>query len=75
MGADSPVTVDPVEVTTRFATAVADLPAAWAFVMAKIELVGPDPSIEINPCWRSPVDSDEWTRVFTVVVSGMVKGE
>ena len=72
----------PVEVTTRYATTVDDLPAAWAFVMAKVDLVGPAPSVEISPRWQSDYsvphmletgDEGQWTRVFEVVVSGMVE--
>lgn len=73
----------PVEVTTKYATTVEDLPAAWAFIMEHIENVGGDPSIIINPIWQYPAasiaemmqepDRDEaMNRVFEVVVSGMV---
>lgn len=72
--------VAPIEVTTRYATSVPDLASAWAFVMARIDTVGPDPKITINPIWRISVqdmDSDypgrEYPRVFEVVVSGMVR--
>lgn len=72
-------TRSPVEVTTRYATTVDDLPAAWAFVMAKVDQVGPDPSVEISPVWTISVhemDHDEpaggYPRHFSVVVSGMV---
>lgn len=69
----------PVEVTTRFATTVDDLPAAWAFVMARIDTVGPDPSIKITPVWTISVQDmgddepdDGYPRHFSVVVEGMV---
>lgn len=68
----------PIEVTTRYATTVDDLPAAWAFVMDRVDLVGPDPSIDIKPLWTfSAHDMDRADdamppRQFSVVVSGMV---
>lgn len=68
----------PVEVTTRYATTVDDLPAAWAFVMSKVDAVGPDPSIKISPVWTISVhdmdDTEErdYPRHFEVVVEGMV---
>ena len=63
----------PVEVTTRYATSVDDLPAAWAFVMEHLDSVGPDPSIDIGPLWSSVDDFN--IRRFSVVVSGMVEAE
>jgi hypothetical protein len=69
----------PIEVTTRYATTVDDLPAAWAFVMDKLDSVGPDPSVEIKPLWAWAVQdmdrSDDYVppRQFSVVVSGMVE--
>lgn len=68
----------PVEVTTRYATTVDDLGSAWSFVMARLDSVGPDPSIHITPLWSfSPIDMDrvdapEPPRQFSVVVDGMV---
>lgn len=61
-----------VEVTTKFATTVDDLTAAWAFVMDHIDQLGPDPSIAINPFWTI-IDGAEQGRRFEVVVSGMVE--
>ncbi len=72
----------PVEVTTRYATTVDTLPEAWAFVMAKVDDVGPDPCVKISPLWIVSVSdmdlpgSDEAPRPprqFSVVVSGMVE--
>ena len=63
----------PVEITTRYATTVDDLPAAWAFVMDKLDAVGPDPSVNIGPVWVISSDSDDTPRHFEVVVSGMVE--
>ena len=69
----------PIEVTTRYATTVDDLPGAWAFVMAHLDHpgVGHDPRITISPIWT--YSSDEIgdpdyraPRRFEVVVSGMV---
>ena len=63
----------PVETTTRYATTVDDLSAAWAFVMDRIDAVGPDPTIRIEPVWTVGPDSDEVPRHFAVVVEGMVE--
>ena len=70
----------PVEVTTRYATTVNGLTEAWAFVMDRIDSVGPDPSITISPVWTVSVhdmgeDEPEggYPRHFSVVVEGMVE--
>ena len=65
----------PVEVTTRFATTVDDLPAAWAFVMARIDKVGPSPSVKISPIWswQAHEGSETAVRQFEVVVDGMIE--
>lgn len=61
----------PTEVTTRYAKGgLPDLSAAWAFVMSKIDAVGPDPQIEISPVWTYGEDHDGG-RTFSAVVSGM----
>lgn len=65
----------PVEITTRYATSVDSLTEAWEFVMARVDLVGPHPSIHISPCWHiNPFDEnpDEAEPHFSVVVEGMV---
>lgn len=73
-----------VEVTTKYATTVDDIPAAFSFIMSKIDTVGPNPRISISPIHVQPVslvemmeDPDEdhgtWKREFEVVVSGMVE--
>jgi len=67
-----------IERTIKFSTTVDELPAAWAFVMEKIDEVGPDPQIEIKPLWQADADAplneaDTWKRVFEVAVSGMVE--
>ncbi len=67
----------PSEVTTRYATTVDDLAAAWAYVMERIDQVGPDPSITIKPLWVISVhdmdsDNEAPPREFEVTVSGMV---
>lgn len=73
------MTRTPVEKTVRYATTVEDLAGAWAFVMEKLEQVGPDPSVEISPIWVISVgDALSGTeeappRHFSVVVSGMVE--
>lgn len=68
----------PIEVTTRYATTVDDLPSAWAFVMDHLDSLGDDPSIEISPLWLYSVqdmdrDVERPQRQFSVVVSGMVE--
>ena len=68
----------PVEVTTRYATSVEDLASAWAFVMARLDSVGPDPDVSITPVWTISADLDpdeDPPRRFSVVVSGMVHEE
>lgn len=66
----------PIEVTTRYATTVDDLPSAWAFVMDHVDRVGADPSITISPFWSYSVhdmgDDDAPTppRQFSVVADG-----
>jgi hypothetical protein len=72
----------PIEVTTRYATSVNELTDAWAFVMDRLDRVGPDPSVTIKPIWTisvRDVDTDdedqEWPRRFEVVVEGMVHEE
>lgn len=70
------MTRTPVEKTVRYATTVEDLAGAWAFVMEKLEQVGPDPSVEISPVWTFSVsgpDDETPPRHFSVVVSGMVE--
>lgn len=72
----------PVEVTTRYATTVEDLPSAWAFVMGHLDALGDDPSIEIKPISTIGVadmqdafdgrETEGWRRQFEVVVEGMV---
>jgi hypothetical protein len=66
--------LSPVEVTTSFAAAFADLAGAWAFVMERIDRVGDDPQISIRPCWHISSDypDAEPERRFEVQVSGMV---
>lgn len=66
----------PVEVTTKYATTVDDLSGAWAFVMDRLDQVGPDPTIRIGPVWTisaNDVDLDPSPRHFEVVVEGMVE--
>jgi len=64
---------DAVEVTTRYATTVDSLSDAWAFVMERVDTVGPDPRIEISPMWTYGADDvEDGLRRFSVVVDGMV---
>lgn len=63
----------PVEVTTRYATTVPNLPAAWAFVMDRIDTLGPAPSIHISPVWVISDNPDEHGHNFSVLVDGMVE--
>lgn len=57
----------PIERTVRIATRVDDLPAAWAFIMAHIDAVGPRARVAINPYH----DADDVAH-FDVAVEGMV---
>lgn len=72
----------PVEVTTKYATTVDDLSAAWAFVMEHLDCVGDHPHIEIRPISSIGVADmldglegreagDGWKQQFEVVVEGM----
>ena len=73
----------PVKVTTTFATVVDDMAAAWSFIMAKVDLVGDNPQVVVNPvsCFLpvemalGVVGDDEFgvVRRFEVSVSGMVE--
>ena len=63
----------PVEVTTTFATVVDDMAAAWAFVMGRVDLVGGDPQVVVNPVRWFMGDEEESVRRFEVSVSGMVE--
>lgn len=60
-----------VEKTTRLTVVVNDLAAAWAFIMARLDEVGPNPSVQIHPMWVYSGTDDEGTRKFEVTVSGM----
>lgn len=60
----------PVEFLAQYATSVPDLQAAWAFVMAHIDRVGPNPSVKINPSWRFTPEAE---RRFEVVVAGSIE--
>lgn len=70
------MTRTPVERTVRYATTVDDLPAAWAFIMSRVDAVGPDPSVRISPVWTIRAGDDDYSpRHFSVVVEGMVPEE
>lgn len=61
----------PVEVTTRYATVVDGLPAAWQFVMAHVDKCGPAPTIDIKPVqWH---DAGDYVTKFETCVSGMIE--
>ena len=66
----------PIEVTTRYATSVDELTDAWAFVMDRLEKVGPDPRVTVSPTWTfhvSDIDTEQRPpRRFEVVVEGTV---
>lgn len=70
-----------VEVTTRYATTVETLPEAWAFVMERVDQVGPRPSIAIRPytvisigdALSGRAGEESPAEAFEVVVSGMVE--
>lgn len=68
-----------VEVTIQYETVVDDLTEAWAFIMSRIEKVGPDPSVHIHPAKEGPPpmlqmlmqgEVREMARKFHVVVEG-----
>lgn len=61
-----------VERTTMFATVVEDLSSAWAFIMDRLDRLGPAPSITITPQWTYSNTEDGVLR-FEVSVSGMVE--
>lgn len=67
---DDPTT-NPVEITTRYVTTVADISGAWAFVMERVDRVGPRPRIQISPITIFNHDGDE-QHFFEVTVEGMV---
>lgn len=62
-----------IEVTTRYATCVDDLTAAWSFVMDRLDRVGPDPRVHIEPRWEPHDDPDHHRRYFEVTVDGTVE--
>lgn len=66
----------PIEVTTRYVTSVETLGEAWAFVMDRIDRVGPEPTVHISPVaifnMRDIESEPEPERRFEVVVEGMV---
>lgn len=61
-----------IEVTTRHATITDSLPEAWEFVMARLDRMGPDPSIYISPMWVYTGTEGDPVRRFEVQVEGMV---
>lgn len=71
-----------VEVTIQYETVVDGLAEAWAFIMSRIEKVGPDPSVHIHPAKEGPPPMlqmlmqgsvSEVQRKFHVVVEGSQK--
>jgi len=71
-----------VEVSIQYETVVDDLAEAWAFIMSRIEKVGPDPSVHIHPAKEGPPPMlqmffngqvEEAERKFHVVVEGSQK--
>jgi hypothetical protein len=66
----------PIERTVKYTTNADELADAWAFIMTKVDEVGPDPHIQIRPLHQidddKPMrDPDNWKRVFEVTISGM----
>lgn len=67
-----------VEVTVRFAKGgFTELAEVWAFIMAHVDKVGPDPTIEVSPTWSVPVMPDQYAnedsqqiRTFDVIIQG-----
>ncbi len=71
-----------VEVSIRYETVVDDITDAWAFIMAHIEKVGPDPSVNIRPASDTPPpilqallgqEPSIGTRRFHVAVEGSMQ--
>ncbi len=71
-----PDTKPPIERTTKYATSVDDLADAWAFIMERLDAVGPDPQITISPIWSFSASSldveQDPPRRFEVSVSGTI---
>jgi len=63
-----------IEVTTRYVATVESLADAFAFVMDRLDLVGPDPDVNISPVWTVGHEF-ETERHFVVTVSGMIEEE
>ena len=61
--------------TVRYETAVTELSDAWAFIMGRLDELGPEPSIHITPVWIEDVDAEEAVNGFFVSVEGTVTEE
>lgn len=65
-----------VEVTTSYVTTVPELTDAFAFVMERLDSVGPNPEVRISPIFIIGMDSSDdepIPREFEVTVRGMTK--
>jgi len=63
-----------VEVSTTYATTVATLADAWAFVMDHVDGAGDAPTISIAPFWSYAGEGDP-VRAFEVSVNGSEERE
>ena len=62
---------NPVEISVKHVTTVDSLPEAWAFVMDRLDLLGPRPTVEIRPVYTSPRLDEPERYHFSVLVSAM----
>ena len=62
---------EPVEISVKHVTTVDSLPEAWAFVMERLDLLGPRPTVEIRPVYTSPRLDEPEQHHFSVLVSAM----
>jgi hypothetical protein len=65
-----------IEVETKYTKSVETLEDAWAFVFSRIDSLGPDVDIRIQPTWVTPLDgTGDWTREYVVTVKGIKEEE
>lgn len=65
-----------VQHTVKYETLAEDMTTAWAFVMAHIDKVGPEPSVTIRPClvWKDQSVGGEgkYYTQFRCKISGRI---
>jgi hypothetical protein len=69
-----------IEVETKFTKSVETLEDAWAFVFSRVDSLGPDVDIRIQPTWVAPMGENlavegDWTREYVVTVKGIKEEE